>query len=299
MLGTMSKNNFRSGFVGLVGRPNVGKSSLVNALIKQKVAIVSSKPETTRSVIMGIETQVDGQIIFLDTPGVHKPKTFLGKQLNAKTSDALFNADLLLFLTPLNEKIGAGDERIIKNLKDKIPVFCVLTKADLVNKGKVLNKIVEMNKLFDFREIFPISIYDQTQLDSLTKTILSYLPIGAQLYPSDMKTEETNEKLFAEIIRESALEDLDKELPHSLNVIVDEIETDDTSISIYAKLVVERESQKPIIIGKNGANISKIGKMARKKIKELTEKTVFLQNKVVVYKNWQNDAKTLDKMGLL
>jgi GTP-binding protein Era len=295
-------SDFRSGFVAIIGRPNVGKSTLINALVTTNVVITSSKPETTRRVVRGIVNEDDAQIILVDTPGIHKPKTLLGKHLNSMTQDAMQDVDVVVFCTPANEQTGAGDIRITKSIQrmfgNKTPIIGLITKIDLVSKNEVFARLSSISSLYDFDELIPVSKESEEQLQILKHEIKKYLPLGPKLYPDDMKTDIDDETLISELVRESALEGLYDELSHSLNVMVTEIDDEESVLKIYVSLIVERDSQKPIIIGKKGSNIKKIGEESRKKLEVLFAKKVFLSTNVVVHKNWQNDAKELSKIGL-
>ncbi|MDR1033824.1 MAG: GTPase Era [Bifidobacteriaceae bacterium] len=328
------KTGVKSGFVTVIGRPNVGKSTLINVLLNENLLITSDKPETTRKNVIGIlnfggvedevldentnnpilkytPNSIKCQAIFVDTPGIHKPRTLLGKRLNKEAHHATVDADIVLFLMPADEPRGKGDEIIATNLHKLLPKtaikIAILTKTDLAEPSEIRNRLLELDSLMNFDEIIPLSAIgdtarDKEQLEILKHLIAKYLPFGSKLYPDDILTDESLEEQVAEIIRGEALSTLFDELTHSFNVLVDDMyDTRSKSgniLQIDALLIVERDSQKPIIIGKKGEHLRRIGEKSRKKIEELTGKKVMLKTKVVVRKNWQNDAKMLNKFGL-
>ncbi len=292
-----SMTKFRSGFVAFVGRPNVGKSTLTNALVGSKVAITSSRPQTTRKAIRGIRTEVDGQIIFVDTPGFHKPKTLLGKRLNNVVEETLTEVDVICFCTPANEKLGPGDQMIIAEIMkfNKPKKFAIVTKEELADKKQMAEHLLELSQLATWDEIVPVSALRGNQLDTLLKLLIDNVPEGPKLYPDDALTDESFEDWICELIREAALERLREELPHSLAVTVDEINYEEKKI--FASMWVERDSQKGILIGKGGALLKTIGTEARKSIEEKLGEKIFLSLQVKVSANWQQDPKKLERMG--
>jgi len=291
-------SEFRSGFVTFVGRPNVGKSTLTNTIVGSKVAITSSKPQTTRKAIRGIKNLPEGQLVMVDTPGVHKPRTLLGQRLNSLVEQTLGEVDLVAFCSPANEKIGPGDKRIVDEILElKRPKkIAIVTKTDSATREEVASHLLEVSNLAQWDEIIPVSALTGEQIDLLTKILVSHLPVGPELYPKGMVSEEETEETICELIREAALEGLNEELPHSLAVTLDEI-VDGGRPEIFVSLWVERDSQKGIIIGKGGANLKQIGIKARSAIENLLGEPVTLRLQVKVSPNWQRDAKRLGRLG--
>jgi GTP-binding protein Era len=289
--------NFRSGFVAFVGRPNVGKSTLTNALVGSKVAITSSRPQTTRKAIRGIRTDENGQIIFVDTPGFHKPKTLLGKRLNNVVEETLTEVDVICFCTPANEKLGPGDQMIIGEIMKyaRPKKFAIVTKDELADKKQTAEHLLELSQAANWDEIIPVSALRGNQMQTLLDLLLKSVPEGPKLYPDDALTDENFEDWICELIREAALERLREELPHSLAVTVDEINYEEKKI--FASMWVERDSQKGILIGKGGALLKSIGTDARRSIEEKLGEQIFLSLQVKVAANWQQDPKKLEKMG--
>jgi GTP-binding protein Era len=297
-------NNFRAGFVAIIGRPNTGKSTLVNALVGTKIVITSHHPNTTRNPIRGIINREDFQMIVVDTPGMHKPKTALGTRLNSMVNENISSTDSVLLCLPANEEIGAGDEYIAKQIKGNQPIFFVITKTDAISKSELAVKLTKVNE-FAIRlnlqkaEIIPVSAknLDQTQL--LLELLSKNLPESPALYPTDINTDQAEELMFADLIREAAIEELYEELPHSVMVTIEEMgERENGKIfDISATLHVERDSQKGIIIGPQGSKLKAIGTLARKSIENLVGIQVFLQIHVKVSKEWQTDPKLLAKLG--
>ena len=290
-------DEFRSGFVAFVGRPNVGKSTLANAIVGSKVAITSSKPQTTRRAIRGIRTESFGQLIVVDTPGFHKPKTLLGKRLNNVVEETLTEVDIICFCTPADEKLGPGDQMIAGEISkfNKTKKIAVVTKSELASKQQLAEHLLALTKLAQWDEIIPVSAVRGDQIDLLVKLLIGNLPTGPKLYPEDAISDESFEDMVCELIREAALEKLREELPHSLAVTVDEIEGEGEKI--FASLWVERDSQKGILIGKGGSQLKAIGSEARQAIEERLGKQIFLSLQVKVASNWQQDPKKLQKMG--
>lgn len=292
---------FRSGFVSFVGRPNVGKSTLTNALVGEKVAITSSKPQTTRNAIRGIVHTHDGQLIIVDTPGMHRPRTLLGERLNSVVQATLGDVDVIGFCLPANEKIGPGD-RFINEQLDAFPrakKVAIVTKIDATSRPAVAEQLLAISELRDWEAIVPVSSTSRIQLDVLLTQLLSLLPAGPALYGGDAVTDETLEHRVAELIREAALEGVSDELPHSLAVTIDDMVTRDDRelLEIYANLWVERDSQKGIVIGHKGERLQEVGVRARAAIEPLVGTQVFLSMRVKVAKEWQRDAKQLGRLG--
>ena len=292
---------FRAGFVSFVGRPNVGKSTLTNALVGEKVAITSSKPQTTRRAIRGIVHRPDGQLIIVDTPGMHRPRTLLGERLNTVVQDTLAEVDVIGFCVPAGDKIGPGDKYINDQL-DRFPrakKVAIVTKVDATSRPAVAQQLQAVSELREWDSIIPISSLTGIQLDVLMTELIKLLPESAPLYPEDAITDESIESRIAELIREAALEGVQDELPHSIAVTIDDMEEreDKEMLEIYANLFVERDSQKGIIIGHRGERLQEVGATARKQIEALVGKQVFLSLRVKVAKEWQRDAKQLGRLG--
>ncbi len=291
----------RSGFVSFVGRPNVGKSTLTNALVGQKVAITSSKPQTTRRAIRGIVHRKNGQLILVDTPGLHRPRTLLGQRLNDLVDSTLGDVDVIALCIPANEKIGPGDAFINEQLNNfrRAKLVCIVTKSELVSRDQLANQLMEVSKLRDWAEIIPVSAVAEQQLDELGDVLISLLPVSEALYPEDAVTDETLEERICELIREAALEGVHDELPHSLAVTIDEMGKREGRdiFDIHANVWVERDSQKAIIIGKGASRIKDVGSKARSGIEKLVGQKVFLNIRVKVAPDWQRDPKQLGRLG--
>jgi GTP-binding protein Era len=294
--------NFRAGFVSFVGRPNVGKSTLTNALVGEKVAITSSKPQTTRRAIRGIVHQAHGQLILVDTPGMHRPRTLLGERLNSIVQDTLADVDVVGLCLPANEKLGPGD-RFISEQLDSFPrakKVAIVTKIDAASRPAVAEQLLAISALRDdWEAIIPISATSRIQLDTLTTQLITLMPVSAPLYGTDTVTDEGLEARISELIREAALEGVQDELPHSIAITIDDmVERDDKDlVEIYANLFVERDSQKGIIIGHKGERLQDVGARARAEIEKLVGKQVFLSMRVKVAKDWQRDARQLGRLG--
>ncbi len=299
---------FHSGFVCLVGRPNTGKSTLTNALVGSKVAITSSRPQTTRHTIRGIVHRADFQIILVDTPGLHRPRTLLGKRLNDLVRDTYAEVDAIGLCIPADEAIGPGDRWIVEQIRSVAPtttLVVVVTKIDKVAKDKLAAQLAEVGELIGLSdgrqaEIVPVSAISGEQIDVLIGVLAAALPPGPPYYPDGELTDEPEEVLMAEFIREAALEGVRDELPHSLAVVIDEVnprEGRDDLIDVHAVLYVERDSQKGIVIGKGGARLREVGTAARGQIEKLLGSKVYLDLRVKVAKNWQRDPKQLGRLG--
>jgi GTP-binding protein Era len=296
-----SDSPYRAGFVSFVGRPNVGKSTLMNALVGEKVAITSSKPQTTRKAIRGIVNRPGGQLIVVDTPGIHRPRTLLGERLNALVTSTLGDVDVIGFCVPADEKVGPGDRFINERLDDfpRAKKVAIVTKTDAASRSAVAEQLLAVSQLREWDTIIPLSAVRHDQLDLLVDELIGLLPVSPQLYPDDTITDEQLEDRIAEYIREAVLEDVRDELPHSLAVTIDDVvERDDKPITeIYANLFVERDSQKAIVIGKGGSRLRAIGETARSQIEPLVGSRVFLSIRVKVAKEWQRDPKQLGRLG--
>ena len=286
----------KSGFVSLVGRPNVGKSTLLNTIIGQKIAITSSTAQTTRNIIQGIYTKDDLQIIFVDTPGIHKPQNKLGTVLNKQAYYSLNDVDVILFLTDVTQKFGKGDEFILEKLKENdIPVILILNKIDKIPYEQLLPKINEYKDLFPFKEIVPISAYKNKNIDELIKVISNYLTDDVKYYDDETITNVSTTFSISELVREKVLYFTSKEIPHSVTCIVEDISEDKYNISIAASIIVDRENLKKILIGSSGTMIKKIGTSARYDIEQLLNKKVYLDLKVKVVEKWRDKEQFLNQ----
>lgn len=290
---------FKSGFVSIVGRPNVGKSTLLNQILKTKLAIMSDVAQTTRNTIQGIYTDDEAQIIFMDTPGIHKPQDGLGNFMNTTALNSIYGVDMVLFIAPANETIGRGDRFIIERLKEADgPVFLLLNKCDLVSKEEVVKKLTEWKELFDFKEIIPISALEDQNVDTLISTIKNYLNEGMMYYPKDQTTDHPERFVMAEFIREKILYFTREEVPHSVAIVVERMaEQEDGSVEVIATIVVDRKSQKGILIGKQGSMIKKIRQNAQREMKRFLQTPVHLELFVKVENNWRNKQKYLKEFG--
>ena len=279
----------KSGFVSIIGRPNVGKSTLLNTILNKKVAITSNTAQTTRNMIQGIYNSEDSQIVFVDTPGIHKPQYKLGKILNEQAYYSMNDVDVVLFLVDVTESFGKGDRFILDKLKDiNVPVFLILNKIDKINYQEVLPKIEEYKDYFPFKEIIPISAFKRKNIDELIKTITEYLHDDVKYYDSDITTNVSLKFIISELIREKVLYLTKEEVPHSVTCVVDLIKEEKNNITIDAFIVVDRENLKKILIGKKGSMIKKIGMSARKELEEILDKKVYLDLKVKVVANWRD-----------
>ena len=298
------ESEFRSGFVCFVGRPNTGKSTLTNALVGAKVAITSNRPQTTRHTIRGIVHRENFQIILVDTPGLHRPRTLLGQRLNDLVTDTYSEVDVIGLCIPADEKIGPGDRWICEQIRTIAPnttLVVVVTKTDKVSRGTVAAQLLAVSELAGpDAEIVPVSATTGENLDVLTDVLAAQLPPGPAFYPDGELTDEPEEVLMAELIREAALEGVRDELPHSLAVVIEEVsprEGRDDLIDVHANLYVERDSQKGIVIGKGGARLREVGTAARTQIEKLLGTKVYLDLRVKIAKNWQRDPKQLGRLG--
>ena len=290
----------KSGFVSLIGRPNVGKSTLLNAIINKKIAITSNTAQTTRNMIQGVYNSDDLQIVFVDTPGIHKPQYKLGKILNEQAYSSMDGVDVILFILDVTQEFGKGDEFILDKLRNTdIPVLLVLNKIDKINYEDVLPKIMKYKDIFPFKEIVPVSAYKRKNIDELIRTISKYLTDDIKYYDENSITNVSTSFIISELIREKVLYFTKEEVPHSVTCVVDLIEEDKNNVSITAFIVVDRENLKKILIGKKGAMIKKIGISARNDIESLLGKKVYLDLKVKVIDNWRDKNSFLSKeLGL-
>ncbi|GHG00455.1 MULTISPECIES: GTPase Era [Amycolatopsis] len=293
----------RSGFACFVGRPNAGKSTLTNALVGTKVAITSSKPQTTRHAIRGIVHREDAQLVLIDTPGLHRPRTLLGERLNDIVHTTWSEVDVVGFCVPANEKIGPGDKFIANELQKiakRTPVIGIVTKTDLVQPQQVAEQLLALQQVMEFAELVPVSAVDGFQVGTLADLLVQRLPEGPQLYPGGELTDEPEQTLVAELIREAALEGVRDELPHSIAVTVEEMlprEGRDDLVDVHAFLYVERPSQKGIILGHKGERLREVGATARKNIEALLGSKVYLDLHIKVAKEWQRDPRQLRRLG--
>jgi len=302
------KPPYRAGFACLVGRPNAGKSTLTNALVGQKVAITSSKPQTTRHTIRGIAMSENAQLVLVDTPGLHKPRTLLGQRLNDLVRETLLDVDVIGFCLPADQRIGPGDAYIARELAGlqqakRKPVVAIATKSDRVDRSRLAEHLVAIDQLGSWSEIIPCSATRGDQVDEVKEVLSCYLPESPQLYPDGVLTDEPQVVMIAELVREAALEGVRDELPHSLAVVVEEMlqradrREGDPMLDLRVNVFVERSSQKAIIIGKGGSRLREVGTSARKGIEELLGQKVYLDLHVKVAKDWQRDPKQLQRLG--
>ena len=288
----------KSGFIGLVGRPNVGKSTLLNAIIGRKVAITSDKPQTTRNIIQGIRTDSDTQMVFVDTPGIHKPKNRLGKILNKEAYFTLNDVDVVLFLIDITEPLGKGDMFVIDVLKNvSVPVILVINKIDKLPKEEILRKIDEYKDLYNFDEIVPISAYKHDNVDRLINVLKSKLTDNIKYFDENMYTNMPINFMVSELIREKILDLTHEEVPHSVSVVVEQMDYNRESVNIQATIIVDRENLKKILVGKNGNMIREIGTRARADIEPFLGRKVFLELFVKVIPKWRDREKFLNEIG--
>ena len=291
---------YKSGFISIIGRPNVGKSTFLNRVIGQKIAIMSDKPQTTRNKVQGVLTQNDSQMIFIDTPGIHKPKHKLGDFMMKVATNTLKEVDLILFMINATEGYGRGDEFIIEKLQTvKTPVFLVVNKIDAMHPDDLLPIIEKYQKLYPFAAVVPISALEGNNVDTLLEQIKEHLPEGPQFYPADQVTDHPERFIISELVREKVLHLTREEIPHSVAVVIDSIKKMDNSdtINVMATIVVERDSQKGIVIGKQGKMLKEVGSRARVDIENLLGSKVFLELWVKVQKDWRNKASQLRDYG--
>ncbi|WP_059748124.1 GTPase Era [Staphylococcus haemolyticus] len=291
----------KSGFVSIIGRPNVGKSTFMNRVIGHKIAIMSDKAQTTRNKIQGVMTRNDAQIIFLDTPGIHKPKHKLGDYMMRVAKNTLSEIDAIMFMVNVNEEIGRGDEYIMEMLKNvKTPVFLVLNKIDLVHPDALMSRIEQYQKYMNFTEIVPISALEGLNVDHFIDVLKTYLPEGPKYYPDDQISDHPEQFVVSEIIREKILHLTSEEIPHAIGVNVDRmIKENDERVRVEATIYVERDSQKGIVIGKGGKKLKEVGKRARHDIEMLLGSKVYLELWVKVQKDWRNKVNFIRQMGYI
>ena len=301
-------SDYRAGFACLVGRPNAGKSTLTNALVGQKVAITSSKPQTTRHTIRGVTTTSTAQVILVDTPGLHKPRTLLGQRLNDLVRETLLEVDVIGFCLPADQRIGPGDTFIANELTElrsvrRRPVVAIATKADAVDRERLAEHLIAIDQLGEWDAIIPCSAVSGDQVEEVRDVLASFLPRSPQLYPDGMLTDEPEMVMIAELVREAALEGVRDELPHSLAVVVEEMvpregrPDDKPLLDVRVNVFVERPSQKAIVIGRGGSRLREVGTNARRSIEALLGQKVFLDLHVKVAKDWQRDPKQLQRLG--
>ncbi|MEJ7540640.1 GTPase Era [Staphylococcus intermedius] len=292
-------SEYKSGFVTIIGRPNVGKSTFVNRVIGHKIAIMSDKAQTTRNKIQGVMTQSDAQIVFLDTPGIHKPKHKLGDYMMKVAKNTLSEIDAVMFMVNVNEEIGRGDEYIMEMLKTvKTPVFLVLNKIDLVHPDALMPRIEQYQSYMDFAEIIPISALEGHNVDHFINVLKSYLPEGPQYYPDGQISDHPEQFVVSELIREKILQTTSEEIPHAIGVNVERMtQESEDRVHIEAVIYVERDSQKGIVIGKGGKKLKEVGKRARMDIEHLLGSKVYLDLWVKVQKDWRNKSSFIKQMG--
>jgi GTPase len=293
-------NEYKSGFISIIGRPNVGKSTFLNRVIGQKIAIMSDKPQTTRNKVQGVLTTEDSQLIFIDTPGIHKPKHKLGDFMMKVAQNTLKGVDLILFMVNAEEGFGRGEEFIIEKFQSvKTPIFLIINKIDKIHPDELFAFIESYKEKHSFQEIVPISALEGNNVEHLLTVIKKYLPEGPQYYPADQVTDHPERFIVSELIREKALHLTREEIPHSLAVVIDKMERrqDKDVIHVMATVIVERDSQKGIVIGKQGSMLKEIGKLARVDIENLLGSKVFLELWVKVQKDWRNKMAQLRDYG--
>ncbi len=291
---------FKSGFVSIVGRPNAGKSTLLNQLIKQKIAIVTDKPQTTRDAIIGVLTEDDYQIIFTDTPGIHKPKHELGSRMNAIAYSNFRGMDLIYYMMDASIPLGGGDDFLIEKLSHvKTPIILVLNKIDKITQDELLLRIVEMRNKLDVAEVVPLSATENNNVDTLIDVTLGYLEDGIMYYPKDAVSAHPEQFIISEIIREKIINLTEEELPHSVAVAIEKMTRNKKALVINVVIFVNRPSQKGMIIGKQGSMIRKIGQTAREELEMILGEKIFLESHVRVEKNWRNKDKLLNQLGYI
>ncbi|KPN96929.1 GTPase Era [Lysinibacillus sp. ZYM-1] len=296
-----TKNGYKSGFISIIGRPNVGKSTFLNRVIGQKIAIMSDKPQTTRNKVQGVLTTTDSQMIFIDTPGIHKPKHKLGDFMLKVAKNTLREVDVIMFMVNAEQKLGKGDEFILEMLAgNSTPVFLVINKIDQIHPDELLGIIESYKERYEFAEIIPISALQGNNVENLLATLSKYLPEGPQYYPADQITDHPERFIISELIREKVLHLTREEIPHSIAVVIDKIRRDEENndkIHVAATIIVERDSQKGIVIGKRGALLKEVGTRARKDIEMLLGSKVYLELWVKVQKDWRNKSTHLRDFG--
>ena len=304
-MSTPDQPSHRSGFAALVGRPNAGKTTLTNALVGEKVGIVSNRPQTTRHAIRGVVHKPGGQIVLVDTPGLHKPKSLLGQRLNDVVRDTLSDVDVIVFCIPADQPVGTGDKFIARQLRElKAPIVVVVTKTDLASKKQIAEQLVAASQLVEAVELVPLSAVSGDQVELLENLLIGLLPEGPSFYPEEQTTDEDVQRQIAELVREAALEKVRQEVPHSLAVSVEEIirrpdpkKAGSELVEVHALLHVERNSQKPMLLGKGGQIIKAIGSEARAGMETLLGARVHLELHVTVLGEWQDDPKKLNRLG--
>lgn len=290
--------NYKSGFIAIIGRPNAGKSTLLNAILKEKIAITTNKPQTTRNNIAGILTREDAQFVFTDTPGIHKPKHELGRTLNKNAYTAIAEADINFWMVDATQSFGSGDEFILEKMKQShIPVFLILNKVDLLEQKTIMEVLSQWQERFSFAEIFPISALKKENIENLLECVKQYLEEGPKYFPDDMKSDHGEEFQISEIIREKVLNKTNEEVPHSVAVVIEHRSESETRIDLQALIIVERTSQKSILIGKQATMVRAIRLAAQKELKDKFHKKVELELYVRVEKNWRNRASKLQQLG--
>jgi GTP-binding protein Era len=291
---------FRSGFACLLGRPNTGKSTLTNALVGSKVAITSDRPQTTRHAVRGIVTRPDAQLVVVDTPGFHRPRTLLGERLNDLVRATLTEVDVVMMCVPATDRVGPGDRFIAKQLREsapRVPAIAVVSKCDIAGRDAIGERLLEVSALGEWDEVVPVSAVTGYQMDLLSRLLVARLPEGPPLYPTGELTDSPELLAIAELIREAALATVREELPHSIAVTVDDTVERDDLLEVHAVLHVERDSQKGIVIGSGGERLRTIGTVARRQIEVFVGRQVYLDLRVKVAKDWQRDPKQLNKLG--
>jgi GTP-binding protein Era len=291
---------FRSGFACLLGRPNTGKSTLTNALVGSKVAITSDRPQTTRHAVRGIVTRPDAQLVVVDTPGFHRPRTLLGERLNDLVRATLTEVDVVMMCVPATDRVGPGDRFIAKQLREsapRVPAIAVVSKCDIAGRDAIGERLLEVSALGEWDEVVPVSAVTGYQMDLLSRLLAARLPEGPPLYPTGELTDSPELLAIAELIREAALATVREELPHSIAVTVDDTAERDDLLEVHAVLHVERDSQKGIVIGSGGERLRTIGTVARRQIEVFVGRQVYLDLRVKVAKDWQRDPKQLNKLG--
>lgn len=292
--------SYKSGFISIIGRPNAGKSTLLNAILQEKVAITTPKPQTTRNNISGILTREDAQFVFVDTPGIHKPKHELGTQMNKEAYSAASGVDLIYYLVDGSVPFGSGDEFVLNTLRQMhLPVYLILNKIDLLEKEQLIDLLLAWQRRMDFKEIIPISAKTQNNLDQLIEVTKNDLTDGVQYYPADQICDYPEQFIMAEIIREKVLLLTEEEVPHSVAVVIERIRKNREHLIINAMILVERDSQKGIIIGKQGRMIKQIGTLAREELQGLLGEPIFLELFVRVEKDWRNKKAKLQQLGYI